>query len=57
MELLRNRYASLGGARNPHVQEVRSGCCAPSALPDDRSLRSLNHEPKFLSSFLLKEFL
>ena len=23
-------HASLGGARNPHVQEVRSGSCAPS---------------------------
>ena len=26
------RSALLGGARNPHVLQVRSGCCAPAAL-------------------------
>ncbi len=29
--LLRGPHASLGGARNPHVPEVRCGSCAPSA--------------------------
>ncbi len=26
------RIAALRGARNPHVQKVHSGCCAPCAL-------------------------
>ena len=30
--LLRGLIAALGGARNPHVQCVHSGFCAPSAL-------------------------
>jgi hypothetical protein len=29
--LLRASHASLGGARNPHDPQGRSGCCAPSA--------------------------
>ena len=35
--LLRVSIAALGGARNPHVLSVRSGFCAPSALPSNRS--------------------
>ena len=35
--LLRVSVAALGGARNPHVQSVRSGFCAPSALHSNRS--------------------
>lgn len=44
MKLLRDPHAALGGARNHHVQEVRSGSCAPSALPEGRSPRFLNRE-------------
>ena len=35
--LLRSPIASLGGARNPHVQCVHSGFFAPSALHSARS--------------------
>ena len=41
INLLRSPHAALGGARNPHVPQVRSGSCAPSALPKGCSLRFL----------------
>ena len=30
-DLLRHRHLRLGGARNPHLLQVNSGFCAPSA--------------------------
>lgn len=44
MKLLRVLHAALGGAHHPHVQQVRCGGCAPSALPEGRSRRFLSHE-------------